>query len=206
VHPEEAEVVAGPQPGHNQLLLGPRGRGLFEHGLDLVEPLPAGHPLAPHGAEVGQHMFAGGLHGRHAAGLRLGRGYELLDAPSGRVAHKQVIAHEVDEGLVGGEGPGPLDGIAVATGLGLGDEREARGGTTGGRAIGGLVAGLHDDGHGVGSGGGGLLDHDLDRGLGLAVAIDEPLERHLPVVLAGGGNDSAFELHEKRGAEDLEIT
>ena len=90
---------------------------------------------------------------------------------------------------------GPRDGIAVAAGLGLGDEFEPGGRRAGRLAEGRLVAGANHDRHLVGSGRDSLFHNDLERRLLRAVAIHEPLERQVAVIAAGGGDDGAGDFH-----------
>lgn len=71
---------------------------------------------------------------------------------AGAGVYEDAIDTEADEGLVGDERPCSFDSGTVAAGLGIGDQRKPEGRRAGGRAIGGLVEGLHYNCHGIGRG------------------------------------------------------
>ena len=62
VNAKETKVVAGPQTGRHQLLLGLGGRGFFDDRLHPIEAGLPGQAMAAHRAEIGQEGFAGRLH------------------------------------------------------------------------------------------------------------------------------------------------
>jgi hypothetical protein len=53
VHAEKAQVASGSQAGDNQPLLRLRRRWFFQHGVDLVKPLPSGRQPSAGGAIKG---------------------------------------------------------------------------------------------------------------------------------------------------------
>ena len=87
-----------------------------------VEAASIGHAATANRAEIREHALSSRLHCRHAAVLGLGDGHELLGAAAARVAHVEVIAHEVQERLVPDKPPGGLNRIAVAARARLRDQ------------------------------------------------------------------------------------
>lgn len=195
MHAEEAEIVARTKTRHDQLLLGLRGRRLFQNALDLVEASGLRHASAADRAEIGEHVFTRRLHGRHAALLRFGDGDKLLAAAAVGIAHIEMVAHKMQERLAVDELAGRADGIAVAKRLWLRNQLEPGGRRAGSCAESRLIAGPHDDAHFVGPGGHGLFDDDFEGCFGRAVAVDEPLQGQALLLPAGGGDEGAFDVH-----------
>ena len=84
------------------------------HGFDIDQP----------GKDSHAHRMAGAREVMVSSGRRFALMHELRGAPRARFAHIQVIAHEVQEGLVAHEAAGRLQGVAIAARLGLRDELE----------------------------------------------------------------------------------
>ena len=103
MHAEETQVAARPQARHHQPLLGLGRRRLLHHLGDLVDPLPARHPLPADHAEPRQLALVGGLHPGHRAFLGL-RQFDQLPGTADRpAAHEDVVAHQQKKRLVADE-------------------------------------------------------------------------------------------------------
>ena len=126
VHAEEAEVMPGPQSGHDQLLLGAGGRGLFQHPLDAIQTAAAGDGRAADGPVVAEHALAGGLHGGDRTVFRPGRLDQLLRASPRLPADVEVVAHQVQEGLPADQRGRAMQGLAIAAGLGCSTKTSSR--------------------------------------------------------------------------------
>ena len=191
VHAEEAQVMAGPQPGHDQLLLGLGGRGLLAHHLDLVEVGAARHAPPAHRAVVRQHVLARGLHRRDGAVLGPGHPQQLLGAALGAGAEVEVVADHVQERRVAHERARAQQGVAVAARLALFDALQAAGMGARGLAVGGFVAGADDHGQRFDPRGQRLLDDDLERRFLHAIAVHQRMQRERALVGSGRGDDGA---------------
>ena len=143
---EEAEVVAGAQPGDDQFLLGLGGGGFLDHGLDLIEQVAAGNPASADGSVERELALVGGLHGGDGAIFGGGGGHELGGAGGLGAAQIEVVAHHEEEWILAGESGGAVDGVGVAEGFGLLDEAHVAGVRPGGGGVGGFIAGADDDG------------------------------------------------------------
>ena len=126
MHAEEAEIMAGTQAWHNQFLLGLGGGRFLQHRIDLIQTAAVCHTTATNRAEIREHAFSCRLHRRHSTLLSLGDSDQLLGAAEAGITHIEMIAHEVEEGFVADEPVRTADGMAVAQGLGLGDEFQSR--------------------------------------------------------------------------------
>ncbi len=195
VQPEEAEIVAGPQPWDEDFLFGLGGGGLFEHGVDAVQARLAGHGLAAHGAELRELAFAGGLYGGNRAILLFGSGDEARGAAGAVAAHEEVVAHHVEEWLRASEGARAGERVGVAARFGLFDEADARGVLAGGGGVGCLIAGADDDADLFHAGPGGFLEQDGENAALDAVAVDEHLQGQPPLGGGSGGEDALFDPH-----------
>lgn len=195
VQTEEAEIVAGTQPGDEDSLFGLRGSGLFEHGVDAVQAGLAVLGLATHGAELRELSFAGGLDGGNRTILLLGGGDEARGTAGAVAAHEEVIAHHVKEGLRAGEGARARERMGVAARLGLFDEADTRGVLAGGGSVGCLIAGANHDRDLFHAGPGGFFEQDSEDAALDAIAVDEHLQGQPPLGRGGGGEDTLFDPH-----------
>jgi hypothetical protein len=203
VHAEEAEIVAGSEAGNEQALFGFGGRGFFGDVFDLVEVAAAGHAASANRAEVREFAFAGGLDGGDSGGLRGGDGNKLRSATDAGMADVEVIADEVEEGIVAGEGPGTPECVAVAEGFRLGDEPDWK---VDGGAEDRFVAGGDDDGDVGGTSGGGFLGEDLEGGFRRAIGVHEALEGEFELIAPSGGDDGLGDFHVGKVRELAEMT
>jgi hypothetical protein len=119
----------------------------------------------------------------------------LLGASGRDVADVEVIADEVEEGLITDECPGGEYGSPVTVGIVLGDHFEPSWTAVDGGKESRFVSGTDDDGDLVGSGRQGLVHDDAERRTDDAVTIDEPLERMFLRGLSGCGDHGAAEIH-----------
>lgn len=189
VQAEEAEVMPRTQTRDDELLLGQGGRGLFEDILHFIETIAAGDELAADGTVVGQFAFLGGLHTGDGAFLLRGDGDDLFGAAHIRAADPEVIANEMEEGLVADEFARAVDGMTVATWVALFDELDFAGVFTGGGGVGRGVTGGDDDGDVLTTSADGLVQEDVQGGAGFAIAVHKGLEGESALVPTGGGDD-----------------
>lgn len=94
--------------------------------------------------------------------------------------------------------------MAVAAGMGLRDETNARAEIAAGLGVGGFVAGTNDDAKLFDAGVGGFFEDELQGSFRFAVRIDERLERKGALARVGGGDEGfanfhAAELERSRG-------
>ena len=195
VDAEQAEVVAGPQPRHLQGLLRLAGGRLLDDILDLVKVISEGDSPPADGPVVGEHVLAGRLHGGDGAALRLRLLDDLLRTTLGPAADVEVVADEVEERLVAGEGVGQPEGMAIAAGLFLFEEDEPAGVLAGGLGIGALIARADDQGDLVGAGLDDLLKDDPESLLLGSVAVDQRLQRQSPLVPRSCRDDGSVDVH-----------
>lgn len=195
VEPEEAEVVAGAQPGDEDLLFGFGGRGLFEHGVDAVQARLAGHGLSAHGAELRELAFARGLDGGDRAVFLFGGGDEARGAAGAVAADEEVVAHHVQEGLVADERARAGERVGVAAGLGLFDEADAGGMLAGDGGAGVCIAGADDDSDLLHSGAGGFVEQNGEDAALDAVAVNQHLQGKPPLGGGGSREDALFDPH-----------
>lgn len=195
VQPEEAKVVAGPQPGDEDLLFGLGGRGLLKHSVDAVQARLAGHGLSAHGAELRELALARGLDGGDRTALLFGGGDEARGAAGAVAAHEEVIRHHVEEGLGADEGARASERAGVAARLGLFDETHAGGVFAGDGSVGAFVAGADDDSDLLHSGAGGFVEQDGEHAALDAVAVDQHLQGQPSLGRGGGGEDALFDPH-----------
>ena len=206
VETEEAEVKPGSQSGHDELLFGGGGRGLFEDGVDLVERAVAADELAADGPVGGELALAGRLHGGDGGVLGDGDGDELAGAARGAVGDVEVVADEVKKRLISDEVAAAEDGVAVAAGGGLGDEAHARTEGAAGFGVGGFVAGADDDAEFLDAGAGGLLEDDLEGGFRFALLVDERLEREGALARIRGGDEGFADGHGRARGRTGEVS
>lgn len=193
VESEEAEVVAGAEAGDHEALFGFGRGGFFKDGIDAVEVVAGGDAAGSDDAVAMEEGFAGGLDGGDGAGFGLGEIEETADTSG---LDEEVVADEVEEGILGSEGVGGIDGVTVAAGVRLGEEAEMREVGAGGFGVTGFVAGPDDDADFFDAGGEDLLKQDGEDGALFAVGADEGLQREGALLGAGGGDDGFFDVHE----------
>jgi len=145
VHAKETEVVTGAQARHQEALLGLSGGGLFDHVLDDVKVLAAGHAPTADGAIVGEQALSRWLHRRYGTRFGLGEGDHLPGTTVPVAAYVEVIADQVQEGLPINEGARAVHGVAMAERAFLRHEGEAAGVIAHGGRVGPLVSGGDDN-------------------------------------------------------------
>jgi len=93
-----------------------------------------------------------------------------------------------------------LDGVAVASGFGLGEEADGVGVGAGGLEVAGFVAGVDDDAGFFDAGGEDLLEEEAEDGTLFSVGGDEGLEGQGALLAARGGDDGFFDFQAVEGA------
>ena len=120
VHPKQAEIMSGTKAGHDPGAVRPQcGGRLLDHGFDLVQARPTGNAMPTHYAVVGEHALACGLDTGDRGLLSLSRLHQLLGTASWLVAEVEVIAHQMDEGLIVDERCCPEECFAVSLAVGV---------------------------------------------------------------------------------------
>ena len=195
MHAEEAQVVARPQPRHQQLLFGHRRRGFFQHGLDLVERAFAAHEPAADRAIGRQEALVRRLHGGDRRVLGLRHADELAGAADRAVRHMQMVAHQVKKGLSADEFASAQHGVAVTARIALHNEAHPVAQRPAGAGIGGLVARADDHANSSTPASGGFLEDDLQGGLRFALLVNQHLERQRALPGIGRGDEGFADFH-----------
>lgn len=191
VHAEEAEVVAGAQAGDDDPLLGFRGRGLFEDGVDLIEAVAAGQALTADGSELLEVTFAGGLNGGDGAVFGFGDFNEFGGTTGLAAADVEMVADQVEKRLAGGELARAVDGVAVAARFHLFDEAHAAGVVAGDGGVVLSIAGTDHDADLFHASADDLFQEDAEDATLLAIAIDKILKWQT-TLRRGGRGDYCF--------------
>ena len=195
MQPEKAQVIAGAQAGHEQLLLGDRRRRLFQHGLDLVQrPVPA-HQPASDGAIGREQAFVRRLHGRDRCVLRRRDVDQLPRATRVAARHVEMVADEMQERFAGHEFAPAQHRMPVTARVALGQEAHAFAQPAAGVGVGRLVAGADDHPKFLHPRVCGLLQRDLQGGLRLTLLVDEDLQRQGALPGVGGGDEGFADFH-----------
>jgi len=196
VHPEEAEIVALAEAGGEERLLGLGGSWFLDHASHFEESVSALEAASADGAEEGQLALVGGSDGGDRAALAVGLFDEQSGAgAAGHFGDVEVIAHHEQERFVAGEGAGAEDRVAVAAGFILLDELEPFAEVAGGFFEDGGVTGPDDDRDFFDAGVGRLAEEYVKHGAGVAVGVDDGLERDFPLPGTGSGDDGARGFH-----------
>ena len=196
VHSEEAEVVAGPETGDDEVLFRLGGRGLLEDQLDAVKVGVAGDALASDSSETGKAILAGGHHGRDGAALRGGDLNQLLGTAGFGLTDPEMIADQVEKGVLADELAGAVDRMGVTERLGLGHEGEARRVVAGDVRVFGFVTRKNDDADLLDARAAGFGDLDGQDGFLGSVAVDKGLQGEPALLGSGGGDDSFRDFHD----------
>ena len=205
VHAEKTKVMAGTQTGHDEFLLGDRGRGFFQDAIHLIQTGAARQPPRAHCAVVRQLAFMGGLHRRDRAGFG-GRNFQQLPGAGIFIsADVKMVADQEQERLVAGKLTRTGHGVAVTQRRGLLDEMDAIGVRAGGGGKSALVAGADHQADFLDAGLDYFFQQDGEGGFGLAIAVHQRLQRQIPLMAARGGNDSFANFHGRtpEGADDI---
>ena len=143
VHAEETKVMAGPQPGDDQPLLGLGGRGLLQHFRDLIQPFAPGDEAPANRPVVRQLALVRRLHGGHGAILRPGDLDQLLRGALA-AADVEMVADQQQERNAARKLTRASDRVPVAEGRALFDEPEPPALPAGGGGVSGLVSRADD--------------------------------------------------------------
>ena len=197
VHPEEAEVVAGPETGDDEFLFGEGGSGLFADAGDFVDGLAAGLQVGGDGAIEVKLGFVGGLHTGDGGVLGSGESDDLLNAGFFTEGAEEVVTYEEEERAVVDELVSKRNGVSVAKGLFLLDKGETLGMGAGGELIAAGFARRDDDGDGIDASGKDFGEENLKCGAGLSLGVDKGLERKVFVSGIGGSDDCFGDVHER---------
>jgi hypothetical protein len=106
-----------------------------------------------------------------------------------------MIAHQVKKGLPGDEFASAEDGVAVTAGFALGDEAYAVAEDSAGGGVGGFVARADHHAELLDTGGGGLLENDLEGGFRFALLVDQHLEGQGALAGIGSGDEGFSDFH-----------
>jgi hypothetical protein len=128
---------------------------------------------------------------------------ELTRATRGALRDVQVIADEMEERLIPDELAAAKNGVTVARGGFLGDEPHAWTERPAGFGVRRFVAGADDHAKFLDAGAGGLLEHDLERGLRFALLVDEGLQRERALAGVGSGDERFANGHGGEKVESL---
>jgi len=138
-----------------------------------------------------------GLHGGNGAGFAGGDFHQLPRTALRFAAQVKVIADEQEKRRLAGEILRAPHGVTVAERRSLLDELDVPSMHSDSGAVALGVAGANDDADFFNAGVERFLDDDGEGSLGLAVAVNERLQRKSALALAGSGDDSFANVHDE---------
>jgi hypothetical protein len=101
------------------------GSGFFNHRFYSVKVPSTRHALAADNAIIGEQAFTCRLHRRNSTRFHFSYLYELLDAAFTAAIHIEMVAHEVQKGILSYKIPGAVHSVPITQRRWLVNEKES---------------------------------------------------------------------------------
>ena len=195
MHPKKTEIKSSAQPRHDQLLLRLGRCRLLDYTVDLIQHRRTWNPAPPHSSIIREQALTRRLHRRDGTRLAGRTRYQSLGTALVTLAHIEVVADQVQEGVTADKLLRAGNGMAVPQRFGLLHKVNLAGVDPRYLGIGLFVPRPHYHPDLVDPCRQNLLDQNREHRLLGAVTVDQGLQRQGALTTTCRRDDCFFDLH-----------